>query len=117
MNVQRGLERAYGILEKRGWCQGHHTNPGGQVCLEGALVMGAGMWSQPNATDLHPFTPEVGRLRDQMLTVVKTVLVREGQIDPGYPAVFDWNDADERTVEDVKLILKKSIEYAEEQGL
>jgi hypothetical protein len=74
--------RAIEVLEERGWHQGGYESADGRVCIVGALNIASGLPSD--------------RARGHML-VLK--VHRGGS---------DWNDEAERTLEDIKLALKRA---------
>ncbi len=79
--------RAIEVIKERGWWQGDWEGPNGEVCISESLrVAGA-------------FPSTVSRLQRAMCVVGPA----PGRLRFG-PA--DWNDAPERTIEDVYLALK-----------
>ncbi len=87
MTEQNIYERAIEVLHERGWTQlDHGSSEAGPVCLAGAAALACGL-SDPN-----DWCPRLGEFEELLRTVV-----------PG-PAM--WNDAPERTKEDVVTLLK-----------
>ncbi|WP_369149063.1 hypothetical protein [Streptomyces sp. R44] len=95
------LEDTYNILEARGWCQGTMQQADGKVCLEGAFRAACGYGDTEEEYPYWASTPTGGAWE----TLCRTV-----EQECGDAAPWIWNDAPERTVEDVKLILKRAIE-------
>ncbi len=82
--------RAIEIIKERGWWQGDWEGPNGEVCIARSLVIAG-----------HPQPAFSLRLQEAMQTVAHMLTKPERRLGPG-----DWNDAPERTVEDVYLALK-----------
>jgi hypothetical protein len=89
------LRRAAELLGERGWCQGEIEDGDGRMCAVGAIRRAASevmhtrhSWSESVA---------LNRLRGQVRT-------REMHSIPR------WNDAPERTAEDVILAMKRAAE-------
>ncbi len=78
--------RAIEIIKRRGWHKGAFMGPNGEVCIAASLIL---------AADAR--APYGSELRQAMATVAPMPKA----LPPG-----DWNDAPERTVEDVYLALK-----------
>lgn len=77
--------KAADIIRRRGWHQGGYEAPDGSVCLLGALGHAREGHSQYWAgEDVEAIEPHIGTEN-----------------------VGDWNDAPERTVEDIFLLLKE----------
>jgi len=101
------LQKAYDALEERGWCQGGLTQPDGKLCLEGAFIAAAN-------GDVHPSDVAILVAADDRPDVNAawrklTQAVKE-ETGAAYYGVWAWNDAAGRSVEDVKLVLRKAIE-------
>ncbi|GHG10131.1 DUF6197 family protein [Streptomyces hydrogenans] len=94
------LEDAYDILETRGWCQGTLRKADGRVCLEGAVIAACPDSLHWLMQAQHPGFAAWRTLGE--------VIGRETGC--AFMSPYLWNDAPERTVEDVKLVLKKAIE-------
>lgn len=91
------LSRARDVLAERGWHQGGYTNRRtGAVCLYGAVNVARGV-------AVNSAEPESRRL-------ASLVLVADGFDDP--LNIGGWNDAPERTYEDVIFALKHAEELA-----
>ncbi|GGR51725.1 DUF6197 family protein [Streptomyces roseolus] len=95
------LEDTYDILEARGWCQGTMQQPDGKVCLEGAFRAACGYKDTEEDYALYASTPS----GDAWETLCRTV-----EQECRFAAPWAWNDDPARTVEDVKLLLKRAIE-------
>ncbi|MFB7107257.1 DUF6197 family protein [Streptomyces hydrogenans] len=96
------LEDTYKILEERGWCQGVMQKVDGRVCLQGAFeaAVGADMYDV--------FVSDVQPCAQEAWTAVRYAVA---DVNGGlHQAPHHWNDEPHRTVEDVKLVLKKAIE-------
>ncbi|HUR18863.1 MAG TPA: hypothetical protein VMZ51_08020 [Acidimicrobiales bacterium] len=77
------LRGALDVLDKQGWSQGFYTNPDGSHCLAGAINTAGMAMSSYSILD------------------AKNALALKN--------IEEWNDAPERTVEDVKQLLKQAI--------
>ncbi len=100
------LQAAYDYLEEHGWCQGVFVKSDGKVCLDGALCRAMGYLNFNSSNELEFSGPKSfqERHRNAILRIMLTL------ISEGFERnLWAWNDASERTVEDVKLILKKAI--------
>lgn len=114
------LQKAYDHLEAHGWCQGYFAKEDGKVCLDGALRKGAqddtkmpAPWSTFYTDSSYP--ARLCAVQEQLAKAIKLdfeSVSYEGA--PDYRVIWDWNDDPERSVEDVKLVLKKSIADSEE---
>lgn len=115
-DTTQDLQNAYDILESRGWCQGNFAKGDNRVCLDGA-VRSATLGSQNNIPILEKWNPQSYEQRDRLEAAQKKLAdtieldypvdVRTGV--PSHTKIWCWNDDKSRTVEDVKLILKKAI--------
>lgn len=119
-DTTQDLQNAYDILESRGWCQGNFAKDDNRVCLDGALrkavigshnirckTTGASMqwntWTQEQADRLEA-------AQQKLVDTIKLDYPGTGRTGvPAHTIIWCWNDAPERTIEDVKLILKKAI--------
>lgn len=83
------LRKAAAIVRERGLAKGSYVRPDGRVCAEGALCMALGGSGRPSG--LYPNS----KYREFVLAadVLKAHI--------GNVPVTVWNDADERTEEDV----------------
>lgn len=93
------LQDTYDVLEQRGWCQGESELADGRVCLEGAFCYAAGS----DADELIPL--HLSEVKEAWKKLNEAVREEAGQSI----SVWFWNDKPERTVEDVKMVLKKAI--------
>ncbi len=116
------LQAAYDSLEQHGWCQCAFQRRDGSVCLDGAIRMAiSGVQWLPESGDL-PWQVGVGgdwRLNKRYASatgrITRTILAEYGAVTSGVCGnIFAWNDDRSRTVEDVKLILKKAIALGDE---
>lgn len=88
------LREAARILMRDGWTQGEVGTPGGTKCAVGAIKAACGV-----------------HLYDWSDTAVAAADLLQNWVDPrGSYRVADWNDAPERTAEDVILALKRAAE-------
>lgn len=115
-DTTQDLQNAYDILEHRGWCQGNFAKDDNRVCLDGALRKAA-LGSQNTVAITSKWTPLTQEQADR-LEAAQQKLVDAIKLDypgtgrtgvPAHRIIWCWNDAPERTIEDVKLILKKAI--------
>jgi hypothetical protein len=97
--VNEILQKTYDVLEKRGWCQHRLRETDGRVCLEGAFRLAAG------------YDYQMGSDAFEAWTTLCAAVYKESSGGPFTPLrdPATWNDQPERTVEDVKLLLKKAI--------
>jgi hypothetical protein len=93
------LQAAYDYLEEHGWCQEMFQAADGRVCLDGALMI---------ATVGYAYVIEPG-LVDQTSLARHLNARNRVRSELGGGGIFGWNDSPERSIEDVKLILKKAI--------
>lgn len=97
MTEAQVFDRAIDVLHERGWHQGSYRDPDtGAVCIIGAI-------STASRGSAHPMT---GREWSLIATVYRHLGLH------GIAGVAPWNDAPERTVEDVFLALKQCREDA-----
>ncbi len=95
------LELALDMIEKNGWCQGGSgMNDDGQICVEVALSyarvsLGRDGWMEARKV-VQSQVPE--RFRDHT---------------NGYTSIAFYNDAPSTSLEDIKLLFKRSIESLE----
>jgi hypothetical protein len=104
------FERAAEILMESGHCKHVNTKPTGERCAFGALWaasgghLGYGMDLGYDKPDQWPLVGEAGRMAEGLLRL-------RGEINhPGGPVpdcLVEWNNADERTAEDVILLFKE----------
>lgn len=115
------LRRSAELLGERGWCQGQLENSQGQVC-----AMGAFEWA---ANELFPTIrledgpdayfaslddrQDLARDAIDALTEVLDLTPDPDSVYGDNP-IPDWNDAKDRTVEDVILAFKRAAEHVEE---
>lgn len=97
------LQKAYDILEAKGWCQGVHQDGRGQVCLEGAFALAVGCKIIAGLPE-NEGQMDAPEAQQAWLNLVYTV-----EEETGFDVPYNWNDHPSTTVEDVKLILKKAI--------
>src|SRR6266853_1806600 len=74
--------KAIGVIETKGWCKGSLMNVSGQVCMAGAIQLTTCSWKE----------------RDDALRFLHKTL---GLVGP-------WNDAPERTKDEVIAKLKEA---------
>jgi hypothetical protein len=84
-------ERMLEVLDERGWCQGELTNDLGQVCLAGALRVAA----FEDIMQGKPLPGAYSRFGCRLRGLV-------------HSSIGTWNDAPERTEEDVRLLIKQA---------
>ncbi len=98
--ITQDLQAAYDYLEEHGWCQHSFEADDGKVCLAGAVLRATGyhrdFWGDDTSAARYKNKERYENATSQIYKVLQT-------------GIFGWNDASERTVEDVKLILKKAI--------
>lgn len=97
MTPAEALSKARDVLAERGWHQGDYEGAEGSVCLYGALAAAVGV----APADLGTSTTVVA---------AAAILPRTRAMDGGLVSI--WNDAPERTYEDVVLALKQAEELA-----
>ena len=98
------FEGALEELDQRGWTQGIMENDLGQVCITGAVrlaLMGASFLPAPLDSGYKEYLSIMRFLSDR---IEFRVLPRSW----GEAMVVPWNDAEARTEEDVKLLLKQA---------
>jgi hypothetical protein len=105
---------ALDYLEAHGWCQGAFARKANgvkhngeepltgreSVCLDGALLVGAKL-----SGEFDQFYSAPGEKRDRWQRAASAI---EKQI--GGLGIWEWNDDPERTVDEVKEVLRKAIE-------
>lgn len=103
-------------LDAKGWCQGGGTNPhtaefGSGVCLEEAIA-GVITGRTENLWPLFYGENEEAWARDGAIhAALRVQRIKDAPDDPASSrSLWWWNDVPERTVEDVKLLLKRAIE-------
>lgn len=101
--VAEVLHKAQEILQERGWIKFAPENSDG-VCSLGAVCIAT--------RDLHARGNEFAAWPVDTIHILQEELMREGHL----PSVTVWNDAPERTVEDVLLLFKKAEERCHEQS-
>ncbi len=95
MKTSEVLYKAIDILHERGWTQDVYENAEGNVCSLGAI--------DSARMDLDLSTSESGA--DDPIEALEEII--------GYQDVPEWNDAPERTFEDVLLAFKTAAYEAE----
>jgi hypothetical protein len=98
------LETAYEILEERGWCQHAFMNLPRKVCLDGALRLAIVDRATLEAHDWAIYSADADRYIMAADRIMRVLDINYRTIN-----IWVWNDAPERSVEDVKLVLKKAI--------
>jgi hypothetical protein len=93
--------RAIDYLNEHGWCQFDTENPGGQVCLQGALI----------ATDRKESRASYGTFMDANGRITK--LINGG--DP-YTYSHHWNDMLGRTKDEVVAKMREAAYLGNLQG-
>lgn len=88
MTPEETLLAAADVINQRGWCQGELKDKNGAVCAMGAICSVA-QWQSREALDAH------------------RLLIAE----IGCGTIVGWNDAPERTAEDVILTMKKAANH------
>lgn len=89
-------ERAVEAIRERGWCQHALEASNGAVCLLGAYAAAAGLYNDRG--ELRYPAPDEERALAKAIRSAGFEW-RSGSVEP-------WNDAPDRTVEDVLLVLK-----------
>lgn len=95
------LRAAAAVIRERGWWKGSNEGPEGQVCLFGAINVAAG--GDPEGNGFHP--PLQAALLCACDILEGTV---EGDVDV-------WNDAPQRTVDEVLALLEGAAVLEEER--
>lgn len=90
------------VLNEKGWCQGGYSNASGQHCLAGAL-------NQVIFGDGDPFSQNgILRSTDEMFAIksqIRSAIEKKiAPVDAMIP-IAKWNDAPERTQQDVVKVL------------
>ncbi len=93
------LLKAVDVILDRGWCQNTLNTPDGRVCLEGALVLAAGV---------HPAAVHGSVSYEQAYDTFYAALHAVNQVLP-LPA-FAWNDEMATSQDDVVRVLKEAAE-------
>lgn len=96
--VVEDLENTMRVLDAHGWCQGVSHNRDGQVCLEGALAVAV----SGTPTLFGATIQQCGRFNAGLRALNNAL--------GGY--AHQYNDLPTTSVEDVKLLLKRTIEEA-----
>lgn len=86
--------KAAEVIETRGWCQGAHSNSRGQVCALGALaaVVGRDPYDDP--------------LTDEEAAALRAMGFKS-HYGPELEPIWKWNDAPDRTKEEVIAKLRE----------
>lgn len=101
--------RAAEIIDERGWHQGWYSDPDGQrVCLLGACAVACGATFDPRND--QP-CPEFDDSADH-----KRWFAAWDALTPFVAHLSAWNDAADRTAEDVKALLLEAAEKADRHG-
>lgn len=103
MNTADILDRAADLIEERGWHQGWYVNDCGQLCIRGAMLVAVGI--EPPQKDM-PWPDHSGEANaswqeatDEMDEYLDDLAER-------------WNDAPERTKEEVVSTLRAAAQAA-----
>lgn len=112
--IKKILEDTYDILEQRGWCQGIHMQSDGRVCLEGAAILACGgaltvLPSGEVQVD-YAYGGLGAHLPAAFAALGREAAKMTGASGPPTILPFMFNDGDGRSVEDIKLLLKRTIE-------
>lgn len=83
------LREAAAIVRERGWTQGAYVDDDGRVCIEGAICEALG-GPRPAVVPFAPFVDADEELRAVI----------------GYVSPVEWNDAPERTADEVIAALE-----------
>lgn len=104
--------RAAVVLDERGWHKGYYVDREGQkVCMAGAVAVACGGRPTPEQTDEHTI---VWSTAMEPATYNDAIA---GLIDAnGGRGVASWNDSPARTLAEVKALLLKAAEQAEQSG-
>lgn len=97
------------VIRRQGWVQGKEQTPSGQVCLFGALGVAVGLshycngrWSS-DAPGLFRLSPGVLDQKFHRAQLAQQALSRLAGT-----SIINYNDARERTVEDILLLLEQA---------
>lgn len=90
MSTAGVLRAARALLERQGWCQGVYRNMNGSYCAAGALRAVCDDFSTNNSA---------------AVLILRSV--------PGALLLSDWNDAPERTRDEILEAFSKAIAFAE----
>lgn len=110
MNVAEVIDGAIEAIETHGWCQQSLLNADGQLCLRGALYVGAGAVLMG-----HHIEFEEGAFDEDAFEEADSLVVKE--INKNYvdecSTIPRWNDHSGTSAEDVILVLKRARETAD----
>lgn len=124
-NTANLLRRAADILGEKGWCQGSLTNPDGNVCAMGAFHQAA-YEIYPEAQEFYS-PADFSVMYDRMQVQSDAASAMAHVLDLPEPRYFSelgltknpipaWNDAPERSAEDVILAMKNAAQHVEESS-
>lgn len=106
-HTRQVLEQALVELDKRGWCQGVSVNDEGHVCVLGSFDAAVGeLWKATGNNRVVGGT----YARIALHKIINNVR----KYDESLTSIANWNDDPARSVEDVKLAIKRAIELCED---
>lgn len=110
------LRQASKNIDEHGWGQGTFQNNDGQVCMSGALNMAATGWaSMAPCNDIETYHAWQSA-RNLLNAQCRGELVALGwpsDVLDDWSVIPSYNDREDRTIEDVRLVFKRALQEAE----
>jgi hypothetical protein len=108
--------KAAEIMSQKGHCKGRIQDAEGRLCLYGALWMAAA--GSVRAAQYYQPENEEQRYTIKIISErVATLLRKENLCSSPVDTEISWNDMPSTTMEDVVLILKRTGEEMEDEGI